>query len=56
MTNEEKLHLTVVGCDVEHELGVIPDAGDVDRHEVLADLLPLHRPGARRGHVKHLGP
>jgi hypothetical protein len=32
------------------------EASDVDRHQVLADLGPLDRPGTGGRHVKHLGP
>ena len=32
------VHLAVVGRDVEHQLGVVGHAGDVDWHEVLANL------------------
>ena len=48
--------LAVVGGDVEHELRVVPHAGDVDGDEVLAHLLPLHRPRPARRHVEHLRP
>ena len=48
--------MAVVSSDVEHQLRVVPHAGDVDRDEVLADLLPLDGPAAAGGHVEHLGP
>ena len=35
---EDLVDLAVVGGDVEDHLGVISDTGDVDRHQVLADL------------------
>lgn len=48
--------LAVVCGDVEHELRVVPHAGDVDGDQVLAHLLPLHRPRPARRHVEHLRP
>ena len=48
--------LAVVGGDVENQLRVVGHAGDVDRHEVLADLLPLHCAGPARRHVEHFRP
>ena len=48
--------MAVVSRDMEDELRVVPDTGDVDRDQVLADLLPLDSPAAAGGHVEHLSP
>ena len=41
---------------MEDQLRVVRHAGDVDRHKILADLLPLHCAGPARRHVEHLRP
>ena len=49
--------MAVVSRDMEDELRVrVPHTGDVDRHEVLADLLPLDGPATAGRHVEHLRP
>ena len=53
---QDLVHLAVVGGDVEHQLGVVPHAGDVDRHQVLAHLLPLDSSRPRGGHMEHFSP
>ena len=41
---------------MEDELRVVPDTGDVDGDQVLADLLPLDGAAAAGGDVEHLRP
>lgn len=52
---EYLVDLAVVSRYVKNRLGRVLDAGYVDGHQILRDLLPLHATGAAR-HVKHLGP
>lgn len=53
---QDLLNLRIVGRDVEHDLWAFLDAGDVDWHQILADLCPLHRAGAGGGDVEHFSP
>ena len=53
---KDLVHLAVVSRDMEDELRVVPDTGDVDRDQVLADLLPLDGAAAAGGDVEHLRP
>jgi hypothetical protein len=53
---ENLIHLTVVSGDVKDALGWVLDAGDVDGHEVLGDLLPLDLSGAARRNMEHFRP
>lgn len=53
---ENLIHLTIVSCDVEDAFGWVLDASDVDRHQILGDLLPFHLSGTARSHMEHFRP
>lgn len=53
---KDLVNLAVVGGDVEDTLWRVLDAGDVDRYQILRDLLPLDRAGTTRTHMEHLCP
>jgi hypothetical protein len=41
---------------VKDVVGLILNAGNVDRHQILGDLLPSNRSSAAGAHVKHFSP
>ena len=53
---EDLVHLWIVGSDVKDVVGLILNAGNVDRHQILGDLLPSNRSSAAGAHVKHFSP
>ena len=53
---EDLVHLWIVGGDVKDVVGLILNTRDIDGHQILRDLLPPHRSGAARAHVKHFRP
>jgi hypothetical protein len=48
--------LRIVGSDVKDVVGLILNTGNVDRHQILGDLLPSNRSSAAGAHVEHFSP
>jgi hypothetical protein len=53
---EDLVHLRIVGSDVKDVVGLILNAGNVDGHQILGDLLPSNRSSAAGAHVEHFSP
>lgn len=53
---EDLIDLAVISGDVKDALRRVLNARDVDWHQVLGDLLPLHLPRTTSRHMEHFRP